>query len=711
MHPHPGTDGRRWHALSATAYGANATFIPRWGEERSCELILVMHQRYPRFKTHEVLDTFHGYVAGAERFDANHTYRVLGWEIDPAGRWWSFLYLPTARQDVRALVRLQDAGRGRLAATIDMENPSDEDREWAFSLYCAPGRGLDLPGLSHRRLSPRRFDAAIDGMHLRLRAGGMAVDGARVADSNGWINFPFNVESSYADVDAVHRYKQRLVIDFAPVALPAGGSRRARLLIATSGRPDGSLPRPPRLSSPAEDDLPYQHALWEARHNQQYVASDAVRGRMAARVVPARQWYKHYLWDAGMTCIGVLERDPDFAERILDESPDPELAGERIFGYGTCLPTTVYAAWELHCLHGRTDLLQRHYGKLRRQVDLMHRLRSREGLMLGTYGCGADDNPVSFYAKAEIFAWDYRETLPINPQRRRLGIRAVGLTAHCIRMHKLLRAMARVIGRADEEDRLSRRIAALEDALERHLWVEGEGGYRDWIEGERRPVAIPWIYCLLPLLSGSVPPARAIGLLRQLADRRSYLSRHGLVPVPLDSPSFRQRGYPNGSAWPPLQYFFWQAAYNHGDLALAGHLARTFMGLHERNHRATLCCWEQFRCDTGLGAGNSRFSGFLTPVLAVQAAQRTFGRMRFSQELIPLERAVDADGGAARLAFASPWWGGTSGFSVVLRPRQRYAASLDGRRLGVFRSDGHGFLAFPLDAPRCERATLTVTST
>lgn len=704
------TGAQRWHALSTAAYGANAVFIPQWGKDRSLELILVMHQRYPHYKTHEVLDTFHGYISGAERFAANnHTYRVLGWEIDPAGRWWSFLYLPTARNDVRALVRLQDAGQGRLVATIDLENPSDEDREWAFTLYCAPGRGLELPGLRHRRISDRRFDAAVDGMRLRLRTEGMAVDGARVADSNGWINFPLNAEASYTDLDAVHRYKKRLVLDFAPVSLPAGTTRRARLVVATSGQPEGRLPRPPALSRVADADLPYQHALWEARHNQQYVASDAQPGRMEARVVPARQWYKYYLWDAGMTGLGVLERDPAFAERIIDQTPDPELTGTRIHGYGTYLPTAVYVAWELYCLDGEAAPLRRHYAKLRRLVDGLHALRSPEGLILGTYGCGADDNPVSFYAKAEIFAWDFRETLPINPQRRRLGIRAVGLTAHCIRMYKLLRSMARILGDADDESALSQRIAELETALERHLWVEGEGGYFDWIEGERRPVAIPWIYCLLPLLSGSVPGARAAGLLRQLSDPRTYRTRNGLVLVPCNSPYYRQDGYPNGSAWPPLQYFFWQAAYNHGDLALAERLASTFMDVYERNHRDTLCCWEQFRSATGLGAGNNRFSGFLTPVLALEASRRAFGRMRYGQDLIPLARSVRADGSRAELAFASPWWSGRSGFSVVLLPKRRYAATRDGAAIGTFRSDAHGFLSFPLAVPRCERTTLAIT--
>ena len=58
-----------WAPVSSTAYGANAVYIPEYGKPRTIEFILVLTQNYPEFKTHPVLDVFHNYVKGVERFD------------------------------------------------------------------------------------------------------------------------------------------------------------------------------------------------------------------------------------------------------------------------------------------------------------------------------------------------------------------------------------------------------------------------------------------------------------------------------------------------------------------------------------------------------------------------------------------------------------------------------------------------------------------
>ena len=92
---------RQWVPFSSSAYGANAVYVPHWGESGTLGFILVMYQNYPTYKTHPVLDVSHGYNSGAERFRNNHEFRVLGWQIDLYRHCWSFLYLPTEQNDIR----------------------------------------------------------------------------------------------------------------------------------------------------------------------------------------------------------------------------------------------------------------------------------------------------------------------------------------------------------------------------------------------------------------------------------------------------------------------------------------------------------------------------------------------------------------------------------------------------------------------------------
>lgn len=689
----------KWFPLSSTAYGANAVYIPEWGKEKNLDIIMVMNQNYPEFKTHPVMDCFHGYISGIERFDHNHEYRVIGWHIDPSRNFWSFIYLPTKENNVRAIVKMRTNRQGRLLIEIEMQNPSPENREWQFSFYITPGYGLELPGFDCAASGPKDCSFEIDGMKLELSMKNMDLQNTTVCDSNGWINFPLNAEASYSSDYIVNRYKKRLKISTLPITIPENETVSAQIDIAPSKEILATeLPPPPEMKFP-EKDLPYIHALWEALHNRQYVSSSIEPDKMTARVVPARQWYKFFIWDAGMTAIGALELDEDFAEDIIKEMPDPDISGNSIFNHGSLIVTALYAMWELYQKNLNKELLAKYYPKLKRLLLFMYSDGAKpeyEGIVPVLHGTGADDNPASFYVNNEIFTWDYKKTLPVNPDRKKKILLGVGMTAHALRGLKTLRLIAHVLEIKEDEEYFSELIEKSETTLNRKYWDNACGCYLDRIADEKELLPIPWIYNWLPLFSDSVDKEKTASLLPKLYDGSKFMTPHGLTLVAQDDNNFRQDGYPNGSAWPPLQYFFWKTAYNIGEMRLARILSEKWLDTYEVNHNQSLCCWEEFRCKDGRGAGNSRFSGFQTPVVAIWAARRKFGRVQCSQDMIITEKTILADGEKAAMKLHSPFREGKSGLSIVLRPDVVYSVCQDDQFIGEYKTDKYGYMDFEI---------------
>jgi len=148
------------------------------------KFIMVMTQNYPEYKTHPVLDVFHGYVNGAERFEHNHEMRVLGWDIRPAKRQWSFLYLPTMGNDVMAVAAFSAAKEGWMRLELELRNPSDEARQWELSFYIAPCGGLRILQDYPCEVSPDHCRLSIDGVGFELKGEGISFRDAKVGDSN-----------------------------------------------------------------------------------------------------------------------------------------------------------------------------------------------------------------------------------------------------------------------------------------------------------------------------------------------------------------------------------------------------------------------------------------------------------------------------------------------------------------------------------------------
>lgn len=122
---------------------------------------------------------------------------------------------------------------------------------------------------------------------------------------------------------------------------------------------------------------------------------------------------------------------------------------------------------------------------------------------------------------------------------------------------------------------------------------------------------------------------------------------------------------------------------------------------HYPNTYLFSCSWEQFRADTGKGAGNARFSGFVTPVLSMYRAHRIYGSVETGYETLvhPLKLAVDE----VELSIESPFFTGTTGLSIVLEANTDYRF-----QDRIIRSDEYGWLGLEFFCRAGEKQSLVI---
>ena len=703
---------QQWQPVSSTAYGANAVYIPAYGKKKTLEFILVMQQNYPEFKTHPALDVAHGYVKGIERFDDNHEMRVLGWQIDIKRQQWSFLYLPTADNNIRAFVTFSSNKTGRMQMEINMENPSDIDREWEFHLYCAPCEGVTLPEYELQPISSTNCCFSLNGINMKLSSENIAFRDVTEQDSNFWINFPYNVERSEDPSNPRSRDKKRLKIRTKWISLPARSKKRATIDFLPDSVAETALPPDKFIDDNIkEDELPFTHVIWEAFHNRQYTQSFQNPEQMICRHLPARQWSKFFVWDTGMTAIAMADFNQEYAESIISEMPDPQKMGKDAFGYGSFIITALYALWELYRKTADLKPVKTHYDLLKQLVMHMFDTKDNENygdMVSANRGTGADDSPALFYAKAEMFAWEYKETLPVNPSHESKSLICIGITAHAIRLLKILRIFADLIGKEKDVDVLTTKIEKIENDLNSHYWSNKHNCYLDRIVDEDNLLEIPWIYDYLPLLSGSVPMDRKEIMLKALFAEDGYFTTNGLTILKPNSPYYRDNGYPNGSIWPPLQYFFWKMCYCAGEMDIAKRIADKFLTLFESNHKESLCVCEHFRANTGKSAGNMRFSSFGTLVAAMWKAHRKYGAIQTSYDILLQKLELNESG--ADIKLLSPFYSGKTGFSIVLKPNKKYIISTNTNENNYqLISDSNGYLALVINIKSSEAIDVSIT--
>ncbi|MBU3077457.1 alpha,alpha-trehalase TreF [Sphingomonas quercus] len=171
--------------------------------------------------------------------------------------------------------------------------------------------------------------------------------------------------------------------------------------------------------------------------------------------------------------------------------------------------------------------------------------------------------------------WDFSARWLANPASlatiRTTDIVPVDLNSLLFAMEQRIAERCRVAGDRPCATRFAGLAARRKAAMDRYLWVPGEGRYADWDRIARKPTPILSAATLYPLFVGAASPEQG----RAVADttRRRLLAHGGLRTTPLTTG--QQWDAPNG--WAPLQWVAIDGLARYGAGDLARDIARRWM--------------------------------------------------------------------------------------------------------------------------------------
>lgn len=702
-----------WLPCSNEAYGATATWIPAWGRQESFEFIFHLTQQYPFFKSHPVLDVWHIYNSGAERFDDIYNFRVTPGFTDLRKRMWSQLYFPEKDNQTRAQLFFQENKQGVLTIFFQLYNNTEKDLTWSFRSFCSVAGQREIAHWQEINNNGQSWQGEINDRSLNLQLKGWELEEVTLQNSNDWRIFPFNVEGSYFEPLPLHneRFRKRLCFAFSPLLIPAGGQLNVQLSIAFDKKCpeiDSEELFEEFLKEIPENILPFEHLYWEALHNQSYEKS-LNNDNYTLQVIPARQWGRYFLWDCGFVAFAAAEKDLKWCEDILNEHPEniPEPANL----YGAFLPIGILALWRAYLVSGNKKTLEKYYLKFKKLLQfLLEEANCPEapGLLSPRLGAGSDDNPCRCYASKEVFTWSYAETLPRNPQGRNLDLISMEISAYGIRLLKSMRLLAYELQIQEEVEVFSERIALMQQSLE-PFWSKKDEVYYFGLPETAEQLPIEWLGCHNILFADAIEvPERRERILKKLIDPAKYWTPYGLAAVALDSPFLRD-GYPNGCCWGPSQFFYWLGFYSIGEEKAAVELIDNCLQNYRRIHKEDQMCWEAFRCKTGKGSGNSRFASFQSPFYSMWASREKYGTITVGFDAIYRHAKIEKD--SLTMELETPFRNGKTCFSVVLSPNENYQLWVDNKLLQSKKSNSKGFLIFQIKLKEKNKTKLKIQKT
>ena len=422
---------------------------------------------------------------------------------------------------------------------------------------------------------------------------------------------------------------------------------------------------------------------------------------------PAKHYGTFYLWDMGMTGIGMSSVAPDQASDLFRQYfPADDCVP--FLAWGTMLPCHVFMYWNYYQVTRDRAFLSDNFHLAMRMYnffaghDKRSRIRDAATGLLSNYG---------YFCNAG--GWD---DYPAQQRYHQIGsnrIFPVVCTAQTVIAAKMLRLAALALDKKAEYKSLCADIEQLENLLYKHHWNEQEGlfSYYDdrdphnrfmTIDGEEANKGLDGLF---GLASGSLKPEHVELFVKTITDPARFLSPFGLTTVDMTAGYYKPGGYWNGHVWAPPSWFFFRGLLNYGRVSqaktLASRVIRSFMKASATHGYIVECV------DNRLGHPEHvpYFSGLTAPLLDL------IGSL-YGPRSTTTGPDVDAELSRTKLGWnlkvTSPTHRGWTGILLTLDANRRYAMKPSGGSMVQIKSDAYGKAWLRLDL-HSDRTDVTIT--
>ena len=338
--------------------------------------------------------------------------------------------------------------------------------------------------------------------------------------------------------------------------------------------------------------------------------------------VPGRWWDCLYTWDAGFSGMGLLQTNIQRAVESLNTYVQKPGAQSAFILHGTPVPTQQYLFLELWNKTQSKSLLEYFYPCLKQYHEFMagrlgsSTTRSLKSNILKTWDYfynsgGWDDLPPQLYT--------HNNKLEAN-------VAPVITTAQEIRTAKILKMVAKYLGKNNDIKEYDNDIKTFTNALQKYSWDE-KSGYFGYVVHDKdgNPLHILKYNDTVnydmtfdgayPLIAGICTNEQKEKILASLKSGKHIWSNAGLSAVDQSAPYYRIDGYWNGTVWMAHQWFFWKTMLDLGESDFAYKIAIKGLDIWKNEVETSYNCMEHFLIETGRGAGWHAFGSLSSPVV------------------------------------------------------------------------------------------------
>ncbi len=347
-----------------------------------------------------------------------------------------------------------------------------------------------------------------------------------------------------------------------------------------------------------------------------------LHGKNVVHHTPGKRWDSFYTWDSGFIGMGLLEFSEDLCRYVLDMYLCDESNKDFAFLlHGSLVPTQFAEYFELLKRSDNKKELEFLYDKIKIYYEFLRGrchgstvAKFNNGL-LTTYDywyshCGMDDYP----AQLEMIKRASQEyTCPCLS------------TAQIIRAGKIMKIVAKSLGRDEDIKIYDKDIEESANALNELAWDEESGyfGYTEYDEngnvvgimrtedGENFNKGMDGVY---PLVAGAVKGERKKRLIEHIKNPNEMWSRAGISAVDMSASYYHDDGYWNGNVWMSHQWYIWKTMLDNGETDFAYDIAKTALDMWKEETDFTYNTYECFGIATRRGGWFHNFGGLSAPV-------------------------------------------------------------------------------------------------
>ncbi len=192
--------------------------------------------------------------------------------------------------------------------------------------------------------------------------------------------------------------------------------------------------------------------------------------------------------------------------------------------------------------------------------------------------------------------------VPYNENTGTLELDCVDLNSLFALDCECLSAMARILGKTEDERFFQERHNRIRRLMNEKMWNDASGTYMDlrWNGTFSDKLAASNFY---PLVAGIPDARRAQRLLANLLDPQLFWGEYVVPTINRLDPAFATQQYWRGTIWPPINYLIYQGLRRYRFYQQAGELAAKSLHLFLPTWERFQLCRENYDSRTGEGGG------------------------------------------------------------------------------------------------------------